>query len=139
MISCISNQIALYSPHTSFDAIDGGVNDWLLKPFGRYHKFLSTGCFENCKHLRNSADLFFDKPKNHFTKGSGDTKPLEVNDSGVGPGRFIALQQSLHLNEAIEKLKTHLRLPHLRLALGVHGDKGTNISYYENKYLQMVV
>merc|ERR1719158_102010 len=34
IISCLKNRIALYSPHTSFDALDGGVNDWLLKPFG---------------------------------------------------------------------------------------------------------
>lgn len=27
---CLENRIALYSPHTSWDAVDGGVNDWLL-------------------------------------------------------------------------------------------------------------
>merc|ERR550532_3957913 len=30
---CLENRIALYSPHTSFDAVKGGVNDWLLEPF----------------------------------------------------------------------------------------------------------
>ena len=32
---CLENRIALYSPHTSFDAVAGGVNDWLLEPFGK--------------------------------------------------------------------------------------------------------
>jgi putative NIF3 family GTP cyclohydrolase 1 type 2 len=34
MVKCIENRIAVYSPHTSWDAIEGGINEWLLKPFG---------------------------------------------------------------------------------------------------------
>ena len=30
---CLENHIALYSPHTSFDSIKGGVNDWLASGF----------------------------------------------------------------------------------------------------------
>ncbi|XP_015603200.1 NIF3-like protein 1 isoform X3 [Cephus cinctus] len=30
---CLENKIALYSPHTSFDSIKGGVNDWLAESF----------------------------------------------------------------------------------------------------------
>lgn len=30
---CLENRIALYSPHTSFDSIRGGVNDWLASAF----------------------------------------------------------------------------------------------------------
>lgn len=33
MAKCLSNRIAVYSPHTALDAIHGGINDWLLKPF----------------------------------------------------------------------------------------------------------
>ncbi|KAG8036211.1 hypothetical protein G9C98_004791 [Cotesia typhae] len=32
-LKCIENKIALYSPHTSFDSIRGGVNDWLAGAF----------------------------------------------------------------------------------------------------------
>ena len=35
IISCIANNVAVYSPHTTFDAVNGGVNDWLLVPFGK--------------------------------------------------------------------------------------------------------
>ena len=30
----VENRIAIYSPHTCYDAVKGGVNDWLLKCFG---------------------------------------------------------------------------------------------------------
>ncbi|XP_011642031.1 NIF3-like protein 1 isoform X4 [Pogonomyrmex barbatus] len=30
---CLKNDIAVFSPHTSFDAIRGGVNDWLAETF----------------------------------------------------------------------------------------------------------
>jgi putative NIF3 family GTP cyclohydrolase 1 type 2 len=34
--TCLENRIAVYSPHTSFDAISGGVNDWLASGFGMF-------------------------------------------------------------------------------------------------------
>jgi len=34
-VNCLTNRIAVFSPHTSLDAIQGGVNDWLVKPFGK--------------------------------------------------------------------------------------------------------
>ena len=30
---CLENKIAVYSPHTTFDAVTGGVNDWLASSF----------------------------------------------------------------------------------------------------------
>ncbi|KAK3083989.1 hypothetical protein FSP39_006367 [Pinctada imbricata] len=30
---CVENRIAIYSPHTSHDAVSGGVNDWLISAF----------------------------------------------------------------------------------------------------------
>jgi len=34
--TCLENKIAVYSPHTSFDAVSGGVNDWLASAFGMF-------------------------------------------------------------------------------------------------------
>ena len=31
--SCIHHGIGVFSPHTRLDAIDNGINDWLIKPF----------------------------------------------------------------------------------------------------------
>lgn len=33
LVKCIENRIAVFSPHTSYDALNGGVNDWLISPF----------------------------------------------------------------------------------------------------------
>ncbi|XP_014671917.1 PREDICTED: NIF3-like protein 1 [Priapulus caudatus] len=33
VVKCAENRIALYSPHTCLDAVDGGVNDWLISAF----------------------------------------------------------------------------------------------------------
>lgn len=33
LVKCIENRIAIYSPHTTWDSIDGGINDWILSVF----------------------------------------------------------------------------------------------------------
>jgi len=33
-VRCVENKVALYSPHTSWDCIPGGINSWLLSPYG---------------------------------------------------------------------------------------------------------
>ena len=33
-VKCIEERIAVFSPHTSWDAVPGGINTWLLAPFG---------------------------------------------------------------------------------------------------------
>jgi putative NIF3 family GTP cyclohydrolase 1 type 2 len=35
LIKCIENRIAIYSPHTTWDSIDGGINDWILSVFSK--------------------------------------------------------------------------------------------------------
>lgn len=35
IVKCIEKKIAIYSPHTSWDSIDGGINDWILSAFGK--------------------------------------------------------------------------------------------------------
>lgn len=33
-VRCLEERIAVFSPHTSWDAVPGGINSWLLEPFG---------------------------------------------------------------------------------------------------------
>ena len=33
LVKCIENRIAIFSPHTTYDTLKGGVNDWLILPF----------------------------------------------------------------------------------------------------------
>nr|ALS04877.1 NIF3-like protein 1 [Pseudodiaptomus poplesia] len=35
IIEMLERRMALYSPHTAWDAVQGGINDWLLLPFGK--------------------------------------------------------------------------------------------------------
>ena len=34
IVKAIEKRIAIYSPHTSYDAVEGGVNDWLASGLG---------------------------------------------------------------------------------------------------------
>lgn len=34
ILKCIKHDIAVYSPHTSWDAVENGVNQWLISAFG---------------------------------------------------------------------------------------------------------
>ena len=36
IVKCIENRIAVFSPHTSYDCVQDGVNDWLISCFGLY-------------------------------------------------------------------------------------------------------
>ena len=33
-MKCVEERIAVYSPHTSWDCVPGGINSWLLTPYG---------------------------------------------------------------------------------------------------------
>lgn len=35
VLKCIQHGIAVYSPHTSWDAVNPGINDWLISAFGK--------------------------------------------------------------------------------------------------------
>jgi hypothetical protein len=35
VLKCIRHGIAVYSPHTSWDAVDTGINNWLISAFGK--------------------------------------------------------------------------------------------------------
>ncbi len=35
ILKCIRHGIAVYSPHTSWDAVENGINKWLISAFGK--------------------------------------------------------------------------------------------------------
>ena len=51
VVKCLENKIALYSPHTAWDCVRGGVNDWLVQPFGALATLFSTTLIHSTKHL----------------------------------------------------------------------------------------
>jgi len=84
VVKCIKNNIAVFSPHTSWDAVQGGVNDWLSSAF-----------------TISSAAVINQTPEN----------PL------VGAGRLCNLTNPVSLRQAIENIKSHIGIPHLRVAV----------------------
>lgn len=90
-MGCIKNNIAVFSPHTSWDNVEGGVNDWL-------------------------ADAF-----EHTS-----SKPIQPNSENpkLGAGRSLVLKADLSLKDAVESIKKHTGLPHVRLAMARGRDLG---------------
>merc|ERR1712106_200235 len=33
-VKCVENKVAVFSPHTSWDCVPGGINTWLVSPYG---------------------------------------------------------------------------------------------------------
>lgn len=91
MVECIKNNIAVFSPHTSWDVCKNGVNDWLA----------------------NALPIV-------------TCKPIQVNvdDSDCGTGRICTITESLTLQEAINKIKQHIGVPYLKLAIAKNKNKG---------------
>lgn len=84
ILQCIKNDIAVFSPHTTWDAMLNGVNDWLASALK-----------------------------------SKESKPISVNaeNSQIGMGRLLSLKTPITLKKAIEDIKLHVGIPHLRVGI----------------------
>lgn len=172
VIRCLENRIAVYSPHTSCDAIRDGVNDWLLKPFnGESEPVERSVCREppfkaefNLKQseqvqvmatvsklpgvkvisqvklddgglvavcIRCSVPALYKVSaylEDYYTEAAEGktlrqsftvTKLEQVPYSDQGQGRLLKLAEPLTVADIITKVKQHLNLAHVRLALAV--------------------
>ncbi|XP_014262244.1 NIF3-like protein 1 [Cimex lectularius] len=87
---CLENRVAVYSPHTAWDAVHGGVTDWLTTAFRGYYDESTVQPIVN---------------------------PVDTSmDGNFGMGRIIKVH-SITLNDSVALLKKHTRLDHLRIAL----------------------
>lgn len=88
---CLAHQIALYSPHTAWDAVHGGVNDWLAK-------FLDAEQSRPCvPHASSTGD-----------DGQHQT----------GAGRLLQLRTGTELGQIIERFKQHINIGKFNVAIG---------------------
>ncbi|KAB0792861.1 hypothetical protein PPYR_14820 [Photinus pyralis] len=85
IVQCIKHKIAVYSPHTSWDSVRGGVNDWLAQAF----------------------DVNEKTPVNQ-----------DPANPECGSGRLCSLSKPIPVEELVDAIKSHIGIPHLRLALG---------------------
>ncbi|KAL1771012.1 NIF3 1 [Sigmodon hispidus] len=172
VIRALENRVAIYSPHTAYDAAPQGVNNWLAKGLGtcstrpihpsKAPDYPTKGTHRLEFSVNHTQDL--DKVMS-AVKGIGDVsvtsfsarcndeehtrislnctqkalmqvlallsqnrqlhqkteifsleKPLLLD---TGMGRLCTLNEPVSLATMIERIKGHLKLSHLRLALGV--------------------
>ncbi|KAL9981007.1 hypothetical protein ACROYT_G009659 [Oculina patagonica] len=183
IVKMIENRIAVYSPHTAFDAVKNGVNDWLASGLGssqveplQYSKGPSSGSSQYklvTSVLTNQEPDRATKLQDSL-KGLDGVEKVEVDamtrpyDSaeqkismhcsenglvnilqmlasqyseavsniemfplgqipilGTDQGRLCTLHSPVTLSELINRIKSHLNLKHVRLAVS-HTSKQEN-------------
>ncbi|KAB7506993.1 NIF3-like protein 1 [Armadillidium nasatum] len=116
---CLAKRIAVYSPHTCYDAVKGGVNDWLVSAFASRDEGGETEtvlCSE--KHVTGFLSTIVGLPfKTQFAISKLEKVPILDH----GAGRHVKLHQPLKLKEALEAVKNLIGLPFVRLALRHNG------------------
>ena len=87
LLECIRHDMAVYSPHTSLDSIQGGVGDWMLTAFNG---------------VGGVSEVSILKP--------------DPSNPGVGAGRRVSFSEKLPLEKCIQIIKAFLGLERLRVA-----------------------
>ncbi|KAM3860152.1 NIF3-like protein 1 [Diretmus argenteus] len=168
-VRAVEAGIAVFSPHTSWDSVKGGVNDWLVGGLGSGQVSVLSQALASASHshkveftVRSLEELntimeelkaadrgaplqhsvrFSDSSSLHVSVTCSDSaltpsvqtllrhpaasKSINILQlqkpplPGHGQGRLSVLDQPLTVGTAIQKMKSHLVLSHLRLALGV--------------------
>uniref|UniRef100_A0A069DRD8 NIF3-like protein 1 n=1 Tax=Panstrongylus megistus TaxID=65343 RepID=A0A069DRD8_9HEMI len=98
---CLENRIAVYSPHTSWDAVYGGVTDWLGDAFNSY----LCDEFEKVPLIPNTD---------------------EELDQRTGMGRLVYVND-ISLIKCVELIKQHTGLTNVRIAFGNNKNKDTTV------------
>lgn len=159
--TCLENRIGVFSPHTSYDCVAGGVNDWLISAFDLKNVRPVENAMEFPNNMNHSVSFtlpnsLYDivkvelSPMANITqavpsmeldskiiklcctkrkmadvisvisKHSGniiEVKELsKIPKTGYGMGRIGNLTASITLDEAINRVKSHLQLKSLRVA-----------------------
>ncbi|XP_046906711.1 NIF3-like protein 1 [Hypomesus transpacificus] len=167
-VRAVEAGMAVFSPHTSWDSVDGGVNDWLVGGLGsgrvsvlsqalasapQRHRLefeasseeelralmselkqgekgallqhsvtsLETGGYRVCLSCPDSE---LPPAVQTLLRHPGPNQSLSILQTqkpplpGRGAGRLCVLDQPVTVATAVQKMKVHLGLSHLRLALG---------------------
>nr|XP_020667396.1 NIF3-like protein 1 [Pogona vitticeps]XP_020667397.1 NIF3-like protein 1 [Pogona vitticeps]XP_020667398.1 NIF3-like protein 1 [Pogona vitticeps] len=172
VIRALENRVGIYSPHTAYDAVPHGVNNWLAKglgactsvpiqpavaltyPTGGSYRVEFSACpGENLETVLSRvcalSEVSLVTTVSARVDGEEQTRvslnctqqamlqvvallsensllcqrteiiPLEkplISDTGMG--RLCTLKEPVSTSVLVEQVKSHLRLPHVRLALG---------------------
>ncbi|XP_009951773.1 PREDICTED: putative GTP cyclohydrolase 1 type 2 NIF3L1 [Leptosomus discolor] len=173
VVRALEHRIGIYSPHTAYDAIPHGVNNWLTKGLGACTSvplhpsaapsYPAEGSHrvEFCTDNTENLDTVLSKIKDIKDISCLTTLPARVEGEEqtrvslncsqkallevvallsqnsllyhkteilllqkpllphTGMGRLCTLSEPVSLSEIIERIKSHLKLPHVRLAVGM--------------------
>ncbi|XP_067994368.1 NIF3-like protein 1 isoform X2 [Melanerpes formicivorus] len=172
VVRALENRMGIYSPHTAYDAVPHGVNNWLTKGLGACtsiplrpsaapsHPAEGTHRVEFCANNTEHLDTVLSKIKTIQEISCLVTLPVRVEGEEQtrvslncsqkallevvallsqdnlyhkteilllqkpllphnGMGRLCTLSEPVSLSDIIERVKNHLKLPHVRLAMGV--------------------
>ncbi|KAM8960166.1 NIF3-like protein 1 isoform 2-T2 [Pelodytes ibericus] len=165
MVKALEKRLAIYSPHTAYDALPKGVNDWLGRAFGPcvsaplsassslshpggsahvlefsgdhsesltsrvkclqgiHVRTLHNGeersrirlsCSQNT--LQQALAILTEDPRVYSSMELLTLQKPPLLDTGMG--RLCTLSEAVSLATALDRVKAHLGLQHLRLALG---------------------
>ncbi|XP_009888478.1 PREDICTED: putative GTP cyclohydrolase 1 type 2 NIF3L1 [Charadrius vociferus] len=172
VVRALEHRIGIYSPHTAYDAIPHGVNNWLTKGLGActsvpLHPSTAPSCptegthrVEFCTDNSEHLDTVLSKIKDIQEISCLTTLPARVEGEEqtrvslncsqkallevvallsqnsllynkteilllqkpllphTGMGRLCTLSEPVSLSDIIARIKSHLKLPHIRLAMG---------------------
>eukprot|EP00796_Vickermania_ingenoplastis_P004886 gene4886-3505_t len=96
LLIAVAAGVSVYSPHTSLDAVEGGINDWLASLVD------PNGKLAPIEKIRGLTE----KDKQH---------PRVTDACGVG--RVLTLSASLSIEDVVGRVKAGLQLEHVRVAL----------------------
>uniref|UniRef100_UPI00358ECCE3 NIF3-like protein 1 n=1 Tax=Myxine glutinosa TaxID=7769 RepID=UPI00358ECCE3 len=172
IVRSLENRLAIYSPHTSYDAMAGGLTDWLAQAFGESTVSVLQQCspspHTSCGHYHLSTTLHGEDAINasvNLQSITGNTpKVIQMRRDGAdnatdvimsmncteqvllqvlqclskygararteinavptvslpntGIGRLCQFKEPMSIKDAVQRVKEHLGLPLVRLALG---------------------
>jgi putative NIF3 family GTP cyclohydrolase 1 type 2 len=84
LLKCAVQGISVFCPHTSLDAVHGGMNDWL------------------------AAGLIKDTPSSQVTILGTEKRDPETKKVEGGDGRLVTFGVPLTIGELIQRTKSHL-------------------------------
>ncbi|KAF6017631.1 NIF3L1 [Bugula neritina] len=136
VIQCLENRVAVFSPHTSYDVAADGVNDWLISAFGELRDVKPVTALRDpvsVNHRLLDEDEILRLKSQLSCNGttsplSGDISYVSRNFAStlnskeaiveVGSGRRAMLSRPLTIVQALERVKSYLGLPFVRVAIG---------------------
>lgn len=128
VLRCVQKDIWVYSPHTACDNAAGGVNDWLaagVTAAAQDHAAASAAAgaaaSTDAAPVDLSEDLMHGRADEDAMKEAlFEVQPvgkIEGAGAGAGRGRSIKLREPVPLAAVLARLKLHLGVPTLRVAL----------------------